>query len=200
MKLYYSKGACSLAPHILAQELGIPLTLVKVDLAAKKCEDGSDYWKINPKGYVPALATDDGKVITEVSAILMYLADLKGALYDKTETLEWLTYISTEIHKGFSPLWGLERMVPNKEGAEQLAAFNKERLAKRLEWVDQKLKGSFLTGNDFSLLDAYLFTVTRWAPYVGVDLSRFKNLEGYMGRMSQRPKLKAALQAEGIKA
>jgi glutathione S-transferase len=209
MKLYYSPGACSLAPHIVACELGLKFDLEKVDLKTKKCSDGTDFTKINPKGYVPTLKLDNGEILTEGVVIVQCMADQKSEtrMVPKAGTMErmrlqeWLNFISTEIHKGFSPLWAIERMVPNKEGGEQLRAFTKERLMQRIGYVDQALKTNmFLMGSDFTVADAYLYTVLGWAPHVGLELSRFGNVEKYMGRISQRPKVKEAMKAEGLKA
>ena len=208
MKLFYSPGACSLSPHIVALELGLKVDIERVDLRAKKTADGGDFTKINPKGYVPALKLDNGSVLTEGPAIVQYLADQKpesglvpkAGTFERAQLQEWLNFISTELHKGFSPLWGIEKRVQNKEGGDQLRNYTKEMLAQRIGVVDEALAtNNFLMGSTFTVADAYLYTVLNWAPKVGVELSPFKNVEKYMGRVGQRPKVQEAMKAEGLK-
>jgi glutathione S-transferase len=200
MKLYYSPGACSLSPHIVLREAGLPAEIVKVDLKAKKTEEGDDYTRINPKGYVPALELDDGQVLTEGPAIVQYLADKKpearlapaaGSL-ERTRLQEWLNFISTELHKTFSPLFGADTPDAYKEIA-------KKRLSDRLALVDGHLAGNdYLMGKSFSVADAYLFTVASWSKYVGLDISGLKNLGAFLARIAARPGVQAALKAEGL--
>lgn len=200
MKLYYSPGACSLSPHIVAHELGLPLTLEKVDTKAKRTESGRDFWQINPKGYVPALELDNGEVLTEGPAIVQYLADLKGntTLAPANGTLararlqEMLNYITSEIHKSYSPLFS--DTTPEATRAERKAY-----LHKRYDFIEKILaRQPYLLGDRFTVADAYLFTVTRWADFVKLDLSAFPSLQAFQKRVAQRPSADAALRAEGL--
>jgi glutathione S-transferase len=201
MKLYYAPGACSLAPHIVAREAGIPLSLERVDLATRTTETGANYMDINPKGYVPALALPDGSVLTEAGAIIQYLADREPAkdlapadgTMERYRLLEWITFISSEIHKGFGPLW-------SPATPEAVRASTKERLAARFAYLDGILgKQPFLLGAKFSAADAYLFTVVNWSSIHDVDLSPFPNLREFQNRIASRPKVQEALEAEGLK-
>lgn len=197
MKLFYSPGACSLAPHIALREAGLKFETEKVDLAAKKTERGADYWSINPKGYVPALQLDSGEVLTEVSAVLQYIADQKPNLLpafgsaERYRALEWIGFISTEIHKGFSPLWK-----PNTPDAYKAIAL--ENLAKRLQYVESQLGSQYLTGANFTVADAYLFVVVSWAKYLKVDLTPYAKLRALLDRIAARPAVQAAMVAEGL--
>jgi glutathione S-transferase len=199
MKLYYAPGACSLAPHIVAREAGLSLDLVKVDLRNRTTESGQSFVEINPKGYVPALGLDGGKVLTEVSAIIQYLAgqvpqtDLMPTEgFARFQLLEWLGFISTEIHKGFGPLWN-----PTLPGEVKQAT--KDKLFQRFAYLDKRLAdGPFLTGERFTIADAYLFTVMNWTNFHKLDLADYPNLAGFMSRVAARPKVQEALQAEGL--
>ncbi|MBS0199177.1 MAG: glutathione transferase GstA [Proteobacteria bacterium] len=200
MKLYYSPGACSLAPHIVALEAGIDVVLDKVDLKEKKTSDGRDYLAINPKGYVPALELDSGEVLTEGPAIDQYLADLKPAsglapangTMARYQLQSLLNYITSEIHKTYSPLFAADT-------PEATVANRKAYLQKRYAYLDAILaKQPWLGGDHFSVADAYLFTVTRWARAVHVDLSAFTALADFQKRAQERPAVQAALQAEGL--
>ena len=200
LKLYYSPGACSLSPHIALREAGLTFDLEQVDLKAKKTKTGEDYLKINPKGYVPALKLDDGYVLTEGPAIVQYIADQKPRLNlapengspERYRLQEWLTFIGTEIHKNFSPLF-------NPDAPEDYKKIAKQNLAKRFQYVDEKLKGQdYLTGSQFTVADGYLFTVTNWANYVQIDLSPYPNLQAYQARDAARPKVQDTLKAEGL--
>lgn len=200
MKLYYTPGACSLAPHIALREAGLPTELAKVDLKAKKLEDGSDYKAVNPKGYVPALKLDDGSLMTEAAALLQYVADKApaGRLRPERDTpayytyLEWLTFVSSEMHKGLGTLF-----TPDLPAATREATLAK--LGDRFKLLDKHLAGrSFLNGDDFTAADAYLFTVTGWAPMVKVDLSAYPNLVAYRKRIAERPAVKEAMTEEGL--
>ena len=200
MKLYYSPGACSLSPHIVAHELGLPLTLEKVDTKAKRTESGRDFWQINPKGYVPALELDNGEVLTEGPAIVQYLADQKGntSLAPANGTLararlqEMLNYVTSEIHKSYSPLFS--DATPEATRIERMAY-----LHKRYDFIEKILaKQPWLLGEHFTVADAYLFTVTRWADFVKLDLSAFPNLQAFQKRVAARPAADAALHAEGL--
>ncbi len=200
MKLYYSPGACSLSPHIVAREAGIPVELQKVNTKDKTMEGGGDYWKVNAKGYVPALELDDGQVLTEGPAIVQYLADRKpeSGLAPKNGTperyrlQEWLNFLTSEIHKSFSPLFR-----PNTP--DEYKAITKENLAKRFDWLDQQLKGKdYLTGKTFTVADAYLFVLLGWTKPTAIDLSRWPNLSAFHKRVASRPKVKEAMAAEGL--
>jgi len=200
MKLYFSPGACSLSPHIVARELGIPLQLEKVDLKARKTASGRDFLQINPKGYVPALELDSGDVLTEGPAIVQYLADQKpeAGLAPANGTLarahlqEMLNFISTELHKTYSPLFNPTTPAETREE-------RKEYLRKRFAYVDSVLaKRRFLLGDQFSVADAYLFTVTSWARHVDLDLSGYKALTDFQQRVAARPAVQAAMVEEGL--
>lgn len=200
MKLYYAPGACSLSPHIVALEAGIPLQLEKVDTKAKRTAHDHDYWQINPKGYVPALALDDGELLTEGPTIVQYLADLKpeSGLAPASGTLaryrlqEMLGYINSELHKTYSPLF-------NPSTPEEVREERKAYLRKRYTLLEQRLaRQPWLLGERFSVADAYLFTVTSWAGHVGLDLSDFPALQDFQRRVAARPTVQAALEAEGL--
>jgi len=200
MKLYYSPGACSLSPHIVLREAGLPVQLVLADLKAHKLQDGSDYYGINSKGYVPLLELDNGERLGEGPAIVQYIADLVPAknLAPANGTMaryrlqEWLNFITSEVHKGFGPLFVATWPADAK-------ALSKAKLEDRLKWVDQQLEGKqYLMGDNFSVADAYLFTVTNWTKHVGIDISGLANLGAFMARMAARPAVQEALRAEGL--
>jgi glutathione S-transferase len=200
MKLYYAPGACSLSPHIVAAEAGIPLTLVKADMKTKTVEREGDYWDVNPKGYVPALVLDDGQVLTEGPAIVQFLADLAPAsglapangTFERVRLQEALNYLTSEIHKAYSPLFN----------PDVLPAVRDERLAyltKRYALIEKQLEGrKYLLGDRFTAADAYLFTLTRWARGVKLDLSAFPNLEAFQKRVGSRKAVVEAMRAEGL--
>ncbi len=201
MKLFYKAGACSLSPHIVLREAGLDFTAEKVDLALKKTESGADYLAINPKGQVPALLLDDGSLLTEGVAIVQYLADrvpdrglipAAGTL-SRYHAIEWLNYIATELHKGFSPLF-------NPKTPEEYKAFAREKLEKQFDYLDSVLaKQHFLLGNKFSVADAYLFTILRWAFGMKFDIKKHAQLSAYFDRVAARPAVDATLNAEGLK-
>lgn len=201
MKLYYSPGACSLAPHIVAAEAGVPLALVKVDLAAHKTESGEDYYKVNPRGYVPALVFDDGELLTEAQVVVQAIADLRpdSGLLPKAGTRErlrakaWLAFISTELHKGFGPLWYGEKV------GEKAVAFAKESLGKRFKELDAVFgERPFLMGEKFTAPDAYAFTIVNWTKFHRIDLDPYPNLADYQKRVAARPGVAKAMKEEGI--
>ena len=200
MKLYYSPGACSLSPHIVLRELGEPVTLVKVDLKTKRTETGADYLAINGKGYVPALELDDGQVLTEGPAIVQYLADRKpeaglapaGGTMERYRLQEWLNFISTELHKQFSPLFAPDTPDAVKQAQQQ-------RLANRFDWLSKQLEGkNWLLGARFSVADAYLFIVLNWCRFFGIELAKWPVLAQYQARVAARPAVQEALRAEGL--
>jgi glutathione S-transferase len=200
MKLYYAQGACSLSPHIVAEEAGIPLELVKVSTKRHSIHEENDYFAVNPKGYVPALGLDNGEILTEGPAIVQYLADQKpgsglapaNGTLERYRLQEMLGYINSEIHKSYSPLFNDK--TPPEVRTEKL-----ETLAKRYGLIEKQLAGrDYLFGKVFSAADAYLFTVTNWAQYVKLDLAPFPNLQAFQKRVAARPKVQAAMKAEGL--
>lgn len=200
MKLYYSPGACSLSPHIVLQELGLPYTPVLASTKSHKLQDGTDFYTINPLGYVPLLELDDGKRLHEGPAIVQYLADQApdkklapaNGTWERYKLQEWLTFIGTELHKSFSPLFNPASTDDVKNGA-------RERITGRLKFVESELAGKqYLMGDQFTVADAYLFTVTNWAKLTGVDLSGFPNLNQYRERVGARPAVVSAMKAEGL--
>jgi glutathione S-transferase len=202
MKLYYFPGACSLSPHIVALEAGIPLQLEKTDIKTKLTESGEDFERINPKGYVPTLVLDNGEVLTEGTAIVQYLADLKpeSGLAPANGTLpryrlqEMLGYINSELHKNYSSLF-------NPDTPETARAERKAYLLRRYQFIENTLaKQPWLLGEQFTAADVYLFTITSWAGHVGLDLSRFTALAAFQQLVASRPAVQAALEAEGLLA
>jgi glutathione S-transferase len=200
MKLYYAPGACSLSPHIVARELGIPFELKKVNTKEKTVEGGGDYWQVNGRGYVPALELDNGQVLTEGPAIVQYLADQKpdAGLAPKNGTIEryrlqeWLNFLTSEVHKQFSPLFK-----PNTP--EDYKPIAKQNIATRFDWLDKQLEGKdYLTGKQFTVADAYLFVLLNWTRPTQIDLSKWQNLAAFQKRVAARPKVKEAMQAEGL--
>jgi len=200
MKLYYSPGACSLSPHIVSRELGLPVELKKVNNKDKTFDGGGDYRQVNGKGYVPALELDNGQVLTEGPAIVQYLADQKpdaglapkAGSFERYKLQEWLNFITSELHKSFSPLFR-----PNTP--EDYKPIVKENIANRLQWLDQQLAGKdYLMGKTFTVADAYLFVVVGWSKHVGIDTSKYPNLSAYLARVGARPKVHEALKAEGL--
>ena len=200
MKLYYSPGACSLSPHIVACEAELPIELVKVDLQSKLTETGEDFRRLNPNGYVPVLILDDDNRLTEGPAIVQYLADLApdnklippAGTFERYQLQQWLNFISTEIHKSFSPLFN--PVAP--EAAKKLAI---DTLMTRLETVAEHLSShSFLLGENFSVADIYLFVTLSWGQYVNIDISRWPALARYADKISQRPAVQKAMKEEGL--
>ena len=200
MKLYYSPGACSLSPHIALREAGLNFELEQVDLKAKKTKTGADFTQINPKGQVPALKLDNGEVLTEGPAVVQYIADQKPASglapaagsIGRYRLQEWLNFLTSEIHKSFSPLFR-----PNTP--EDYKPIIKETLAAKFGHLDKHLAGkSYLMGDQFTVADAYCFTVVGWSKYHKMDLGTWPNLKAYMDRVAARPKVQEALKAEGL--
>ncbi|HYP82459.1 glutathione transferase GstA [Variovorax sp.] len=200
MKLYYSPGACSLSPHIALLESGLAFEPVLASTKSHKLQDGTDYYGINPLGYVPLLEFDDGTRLREGPAIVQYIADqapdkklapANGTL-ERYRLQEWLTFIGTEVHKGFSPLF-------NPATPEEYKTIARDRLVSRLKWVDSRLEGmQFLMGDQFTVADGYLFTVTNWAKPMNIDLSPYPNLLAWRERVAARPAVQAAMKAEGL--
>ena len=201
MKLYLSPGACSFAPHIVLNELGLPFTPVKVDLRTHKLADGTDFYSISPNGYVPILELDDGMRLSEAQVILQYLADRKpGTLapaagsFERYRLIEALNFIATELHKGFGPLWYPD--TPEATKASTLA-----KLGKRFDRTTQMLGDrQFLVGDTFTIADAYLFTILSWAGFLKVDLTPWPVLQRYLERIGARPSVQAAKRTESTKA
>jgi glutathione S-transferase len=199
MKLYYTPGACSQAPHIAAHELGLKLEAIKVDLAKHTLPDGSDFYKVNPKGYVPLLVLDDGTTISEANVILQYLADQKpgtlapafGSL-SRWKLMELLAFLATEVHKGFGVLWN-----PATPAEVRKAAI--DRLGTRFDLLSETLaKQPYLTGDAFTIADAYLFVLLNWTKIHKIDLTRWSVLTQYQARVAARPAVQATLKAEGL--
>ncbi len=200
MKLYYSPGACSLSPHIVLQESGLAFEAIAAPTKTHQLADGTDYYSINPLGYVPYLVLDDGRTLREGPVIVQYIADLvpeknlapTNGSWERYKLQEWLNTIGTELHKGFSPLF-----TPGMP--DEAKALAKTRLNSRLQWVDGELAGkSYLLGETFSVADAYLFVVAGWGKYVGIDISGLTNLLAFMARVGARPAVQKALHAEGL--
>jgi len=200
MQLYFSPGACSLASHIISREAGVNVDLKRADTKTKKLEDGSDYFAVNSKGAVPALRLDNGQVLTEGPVILQYLADQKpeSQLLPKAGTLEryrvqeWLNYITSEVHKTFSPLF-------NPAANDAVKAYAVQNVEKRFDWIEKQLAGKqYLTGDTFTVADAYLFVVANWSNFVGIDLGRWPALKAFQARVAARPKVQEAMEAEGL--
>ncbi|MFM9889001.1 MAG: glutathione transferase GstA [Burkholderiales bacterium] len=200
MKLYYTPGACSISPHIALCEAGLAHEIEKVDLKEKKTASGANYLAINPKGYIPALQLDNGEVLVEGVAIVQYIADQKpdSGLAPKAGTMEryrlqeWLTFISSELHKTFSPLF-------NAAMPDEGKKIFRDRLAMRFAYVDKQLTGkNYLMGANFNVADGYLYNMIRWARRVELDLSACPNVVAFEKRMEARPKVIEALKAEGL--
>jgi glutathione S-transferase len=200
LKLYYSPGACSLSPHIALCESGLQFEIEKVDTKTKKTASGADFLAINPNGYVPVLKIAEGQVLTEGPAIVQWIADQKpethlappNGTFERAKLQQWLNFISTEIHKSYSPLFSAE--VP-----DAYKTMTKDKLFKRYAYVNDQLKGKqFLVGNNFTVADGYLFTVTNWANFLKLDLSEFREVAAFSDRVNSRPKVLQALKAEGL--
>jgi glutathione S-transferase len=200
MKLYYTPGACSLSPHIALLEAGLPYDLIKVDLRAKKLENGDDFLKVNPKGQVPVLALDSGELVTEGPVIIQMIADKVADKNlapardstDRYKLLEWLNFITTELHKSFGPMF-------SPVLADEAKAFFKDRVMGKFKYVDSQLVGrDYLMGSQFSVADGYLFTMLSWADRMKFDLSEMPNLVAYKARVGARPKVQEALTKEGL--
>ncbi|MBR1201204.1 MULTISPECIES: glutathione transferase GstA [unclassified Bradyrhizobium] len=201
MKLYYSPGACSLSPHIALLEAGLPYDLVKVDLRAKKLENGDDFLQVNPKGQVPALALDTGEMVTEGPIIIQMIADKVADRKlapardsnERYKLLEWLNYITTELHKNLGPMF-------SPALADDAKAFFKDRAMGKFKYVESQLAGrEYLMGNQFTVADGYLFTMIMWATdRLGFDLSGLPNVMAYKARVAARPKVQEALKKEGL--
>jgi glutathione S-transferase len=199
MKLYFSPGACSLSPHIVLREAGLPFTTVKVDLKTKAMDGGGDYRAINPNGYVPLLELDDGARLSEGPAIVQYVADrapharlapAQGS-FARYRLMEWLNFITSELHKQFSPLF-------DPTYPEDLKARQRDKLGGRFDWIVQQLAGRDYLMGEFTVADAYLFTVLNWCGWTGIDLAKWPALQAYVARVAARPAVQAALKAEGL--
>lgn len=200
MKLYFSPGACSMAPHIVLREAGLPFDLEKVDIPKRQTASGEDFTKINPKGYVPAIKLDNGQVLTEGPAITQYLADQKPSsglapppgTMERYRLMEWLNFITSEIHKQFSPLFNPKTPAEWRENQINL-------LNRRFDFLAQSLDGKqYLMGDKFTVADAYLFTVLNWSNRFKIDLEKWPKLKDYMSRVAARPAVKDAMKAEGL--
>ena len=199
MKLYYSPGACSLSPHIVLNEAGLAYELEKVNLGKHRTADGADFYAINPKGYVPALELDGGQLLTEGPAIVQYLADRKpesklappAGTLERYRLIEWLNFISTELHKQFGPLF--------HNAGEEIKDRQRALIGKRFDYVEAQLAGKpYLLGDTFTVADAYLFTMLTWTKHAGIDLGRWPALNDYFARVGARPQVQATLRQEGL--
>ena len=200
MKLYYAPGACSLASHIILHETGLPFEIDKLIPATKTTAGGEDFMQINPKGYVPTLRLNDGSILTEGAAILQYIADQKpesglapmAGTMDRYRLQEWLTFIGTEIHKSFSPMF-------NKTAAVEVKDYARNLLTRRLGYAEAQLANRpYLMGDHFTVADAYLFVVASWSSHVGFDLGSFPHIREYLARIAMRPAVQAAMKSEGL--
>jgi glutathione S-transferase len=200
MKLYYSPGACSLSPHIALLEAGLPYELVKVDIRAKKLENGDDYLQVNPKGQVPALGLDTGEIVTEGPVIVQMIADRAAGKNlapardsaERYKLLEWLNFVTSELHKNFGPLFAPAL-------SDDAKAFFKDRVMGKFKYLDGALAGrDYLMGKQFTVADGYLFTILTWADRMKFDLSAMPNLLAYKARVAARPKVQEALTKEGL--
>ena len=200
MKLYYSPGACSLSAHIALQEAGLAFTPMLASTKSHKLQDGTDFYSINPLGYVPVLELDDGTRLREGPAIVQYIADQvplkmlapQNGTLQRYRLQEWLSFIGTELHKGFSPLF-------NPATPEEYKAIARERLQQRLQWVDNQLAGKqYLMGDQFTVAAGYLFTVTNWTKPTNLDIAGLSHLVAYRERVAARPAVQAAMKAEGL--
>ncbi|BEP94389.1 glutathione transferase GstA [Acidovorax sp. A79] len=200
MKLYYSPGACSLSPHIALHEAGLAYTPVLASTKTHKLQDGSDYYGINPLGYVPMLELDDGTRLREGPAIVQYIADQvplkmlapQNGTLQRYRLQEWLTFIGMELHRGFTPLF-------NPATPEEYKVMARDRLLQRLQWVDGQLAGKqYVMGDHFTVADGYLFTVQGWHKPTGIDISSLANLQAYAARVAARPAVQAAMKVEGL--
>jgi glutathione S-transferase len=201
LKLYYSPGACSLSPHIALREAGLAFETERVNTTTKKTASDGDFLKVNPNGYVPVLQLDDGQYLTEGPAIVQYIADQKpqsglapaNGMLQRYRLQEWLNFISTELHKTYSPLF-------NPATPEEYKGIAIERLHKRYAYVDKALAAKqYLMGDQFTVADGYLFTITNWANFLKIDLSAYPNVTAFQARVAARPKVQEALKAEGLK-
>ncbi|MEJ2802873.1 glutathione transferase GstA [Comamonadaceae bacterium PP-2] len=200
MKLFYSPGACSLSPHIVLEESGLPYEAILASTKSHKLQDGTDFYTLNPLGYVPLLELDSGERLREGPAIVQYVADQvpdkrlapPAGTLERYRLQEWLTFIGTELHKSYSPLF-------KPSTPEEYKPLVREHLDKRYAWVDEQLAGkTYLLGETFTAADAYLFTVTGWAKFTGLDLSGYEHLQAFQARVAARPAVQAALKAEGL--
>ena len=200
MKLYYSAGACSLSPHSALKEAGLAFEAISAPTKTHQLPDGSDYYKLNPLGYVPLLVLDDGSQLRECAVIIQYIADQApdkhlapaNGTFERYKLQEWLGFISTELHKNFSPLF-----TPGMP--DEAKTIFKARLMDRLKWVNNALADtSYLMGDTFTVGDAYLFNVSNWTKFVGVDISALENLAAFRARVSARPAVQEAMRAEGL--
>ncbi len=198
MKLFYTPGACSLSPHIALKEAGVAHQIEKVDLRARKTASGGDFLAINPKGYVPALQLDDGSVLTEGPAIVQYIADQKpesglapkAGTKERYQLQEWLTFVSSELHKQCSPLF-------NPSLSDDTKKFFRDKISGRLKWLDGELaKSQYLMGDSFTVADGYLYTILTWSPRLGIEVTQWPNVKAFFDRVAARPKVREAQQAE----
>ena len=207
MKIYYSPAACSMATHIMLEEAGLKYQAIKVDLREKKTETGADFFKVNPKGQVPVLETDDGQILTEGAVLLQFVADQspeknllpKLGTWERYKANEWLNYVATEIHKGMVSFFTIDSMVANKEGNAEFRTAATANLSKKLDFLSEHFKNNqFLLGNQFSAADSYLFTILNWHGWLKFDLTKWPAIMSYMERIKSRPSVQKVMKAEGL--
>jgi glutathione S-transferase len=201
MKLYFSPGACSLSPHIVLREAGFDAEFEQVDLKTKKTKSGADFTAVNPKGQVPTLVLDNGEILTEGPAIVQYLADRKpqtnlapaNGTFERYRLQEWLNFIATELHKSFGPLF-------NPATSADAKQMSKDALSNRFGYLDKHFAkgGPYLTGQNFTVADAYLFVVAGWSNHVQIDLGQWPKLKAFVEKVGSRPKVLEAMKAEGL--
>lgn len=199
MKLYYVPGTCALATHIALQESGLKYDAIKINPKTKLTPDGTNYLTINPKGYVPALDIDSGKILTEGAVLLQFISDQKpdkvylpkAGTFDRYQALEWLNFIATEIHKGFNPMW--------HDISDEAKAVFKDRLFKRFDYLENHFdKNNYVLGKEYSACDMYLFTVMRWTQNLKIDMAKWPKIMGFMEKVQNRPAVQTALKDEGL--
>lgn len=207
MKLFYKAGTCSLSPHIILNELNISYEIEAVDLGTKVMAQGGDYKQINPKGSVPALKLGNGEILTEGAVLVQYLADqnpelgLMGKIgtMERFRCMEWLNFIATDVHKTYSPFFGLIPKIKNAEVQNEVKTFYMDTLKSKISFISKELgPKNFLMGENFTAPDAYLFTVLSWSKLIGLDLSAWDNISHYMSRVAERPAVVKAMKAEGL--
>jgi glutathione S-transferase len=207
MKLYYSPGACSMASHILLHETGAKHQSDNVDMKTKKTASGEDFNQVNPKSQVPTLKTNDGQILTESAVVLQYISEQhpeknllpKWGTWERFKANEWLNYVATEIHKGMGILFAVDRMVAHPQGKEELRKSSVEAMGKKFDYLSKHLKeNQFMLGQQFSAVDAYLFTILNWHGFLKVDMTKWPTLMGYMEKVKSRPSVQAAMKAEGL--
>jgi glutathione S-transferase len=206
MKLYYSSGSCSMSCHIGLEEAGLAHTAIQIDFD-KQTKDLDEALKLNPLGVVPVIVTDQGKTLTQNAAILEFIADAKpsshllaaSGTFERAETMAWLSFVASDLHKSFGPLFQIQAVTANEAGQKDVRTWAETNVKKYLAHVDQNLTGrDYICGKQFTVADAYLYTVVGWCKYVNIKTDEFKNLNAYMNRVTERPAVQRVLKAEGL--